>query len=75
LIHEIRLMIFPLLLGKGKRLFDDNAMPAAFKLVKSQATTTGVIMATYARAGEIRTGSFAQQEPSEAELERRRTWK
>lgn len=75
LIDEIRLMIFPLLLGKGKRLFGDNAMPAAFKLVKSQATTTGVIMATYERAGEIRTGSFAQQEPSEAELERRRTWK
>ncbi|RUX20854.1 dihydrofolate reductase [Mesorhizobium sp. M2A.F.Ca.ET.042.01.1.1] len=75
LIDEIRLMIFPLLLGKGKRLFGDNAVPAAFKLVKSQATTTGVIMATYERAGEIRTGSFAQQEPSQAELERRRTWK
>ncbi|TIV57364.1 MAG: dihydrofolate reductase [Mesorhizobium sp.] len=75
LIDEIRLMIFPLLLGKGKRLFGDNAVPAAFKLVKSQATTTGVIMATYERGGEIRTGSFAQQEPSEAELERRRTWK
>ncbi|TPI08671.1 dihydrofolate reductase [Mesorhizobium sp. B4-1-3] len=75
LIDEIRLMIFPLLLGKGKRLFGDNAMPAAFKLVKSQASTTGVIMATYERGGEIRTGSFAQQEPSQAELERRRTWK
>ncbi|RUU48923.1 dihydrofolate reductase, partial [Mesorhizobium sp. M2C.T.Ca.TU.002.02.1.1] len=65
----------PLVLGKGKRLFGDNAMPAAFKLVKSQASTTGVIMATYERGGEIRTGSFAQQEPSQAELERRRTWK
>jgi dihydrofolate reductase len=75
LIDEIRLMIFPLVLGKGKRLFGDNAMPAAFKLVKSQASTTGVIMATYERGGEIRTGSFAQQEPSQAELERRRTWK
>ncbi|TIT45471.1 MAG: dihydrofolate reductase, partial [Mesorhizobium sp.] len=47
LIDEIRLMTFPLLLGKGKRLFGDAAMPAAFKLVKSQASTTGVIMATY----------------------------
>ncbi|BCM21149.1 dihydrofolate reductase family protein [Mesorhizobium sp. J8] len=75
LIDEIRLMIFPLLLGKGKRLFGDDAMPAAFKLVKSQASTTGVIMATYERGGEIRTGSFAQQEPSQAELERRRNWK
>jgi dihydrofolate reductase len=75
LIDEMRLMIFPLVLGKGKRLFGDNAMPAAFKLVKSQASTTGVIMATYERGGEIRTGSFAQQEPSQAELERRRNWK
>ncbi|RUW75906.1 MULTISPECIES: dihydrofolate reductase family protein [unclassified Mesorhizobium] len=75
LIDEIKLMTFPLLLGKGKRLFGDNAMPAAFKLVKSQATTTGVIMATYERGGEVRTGSFAQQEPSEAEIERRRNWK
>ncbi|MDX8500180.1 dihydrofolate reductase family protein [Mesorhizobium sp. VK4C] len=75
LIDEIRLMIFPLLLGKGKRLFGDSAMPAAFKLIKSQTSSTGVIMATYKRDGEIRTGSFAQQEPSEAELERRRNWK
>ncbi|MET3518423.1 dihydrofolate reductase [Mesorhizobium sp. M4B.F.Ca.ET.215.01.1.1] len=75
LIDEIKLMTFPLLLGKGKRLFGDNAMPAAFKLVKSQATTTGVIMATYERGGEIRTGSFAQDKPSDAELERRRNWK
>ncbi|MDX8536080.1 dihydrofolate reductase family protein [Mesorhizobium abyssinicae] len=75
LIDEIKLMTFPLLLGKGKRLFGDNAMPAAFKLVKSQATTTGVIMATYERGGEIRTGSFAQDEPSQAEIERRKNWK
>ncbi|AZO11919.1 MULTISPECIES: dihydrofolate reductase family protein [unclassified Mesorhizobium] len=75
LIDEIRLMIFPLLLGKGKRLFGDGAMPAAFRLTRSQASSTGVIMANYERSGEIRTGSFAQEEPSEAELERRRTWK
>ncbi|WP_217575539.1 dihydrofolate reductase family protein [Mesorhizobium sp. GbtcB19] len=75
LIDEIRLMIFPLVLGKGKRLFGDNAMPAAFKLVKSQVTSTGVIMTTYERSGEIKVGSFAQEKPSEAELERRRNWK
>ena len=75
LIDEIRLMIFPLLLGKGKRLFGDGAMPAAFKLAKSQASTTGVIMATYERGGEIKTGSFAMEQPSEAELERRKNWK
>ncbi|TIR44709.1 MAG: hypothetical protein E5X26_12155, partial [Mesorhizobium sp.] len=59
LIDEIRLMIFPLLLGKGKRLFGDDAMPAAFKLIKSQTTSTGVIMATYERGGGVKTGSFA----------------
>ncbi|TIV92401.1 MAG: dihydrofolate reductase [Mesorhizobium sp.] len=75
LIDEIRLMTFPLLLGKGKRLFGDDAMPAAFKLVKSQATSTGVVMATYERGGEIKTGSFATEQPSEAELERRKNWK
>jgi len=75
LIDEIRLMIFPLLLGKGKRLFGDGAMPAAFKLAKSQASTTGVIMATYERGGEIKTGSFAMERPSEVELERRKNWK
>jgi dihydrofolate reductase len=75
LVDEIRLLIFPLVLGKGKRLFGDGAMPAAFRLTKSQTSTTGVIMATYERAGEIRTGSFAQDNPSEAELERRRNWK
>ncbi|MBN9223055.1 MAG: dihydrofolate reductase family protein [Mesorhizobium sp.] len=75
LIDEIRLMIFPLLLGKGKRLFGDDAMPGTFKLVKSQTSTTGVIMATYVRGGEIKVGSFAQQEPSQAELERRKNWK
>ncbi|TPI34860.1 dihydrofolate reductase [Mesorhizobium sp. B3-1-9] len=75
LIDEIRLMTFPLVLGKGKRLFGDSAMPAAFKLVKSQASATGVIIAIYERAGEIRTGSFAQQDPSEAELEQRKNWK
>ncbi|TPK72546.1 dihydrofolate reductase [Mesorhizobium sp. B2-4-15] len=75
LIDEIRLMIFPLLLGKGKRLFGDNALPAAFKLTKSLTSTTGIIMATYERGGEIKTGSFVTEEPSDAELERRRNWK
>ncbi|WP_095201760.1 dihydrofolate reductase family protein [Mesorhizobium carmichaelinearum] len=75
LIDEIRLMIFPLLLGKGKRLFGDSAMPAAFKLAKSQTSSTGVIIATYERAGEIEVGSFVTGEPSNAELERRRNWK
>ena len=75
LIDEITLLIFPLVLGKGKRLFGDGALPAAFKLTKSLASSTGVIMARYERGGEIKTGSFATEEPSEAEMERRKNWK
>ncbi|CCV15702.1 dihydrofolate reductase family protein [Mesorhizobium sp. STM 4661] len=75
LIDEISLLIFPLVLGKGKRLFGDDALPAAFKLTKSQASSTGVIMASYERGGEIKTGSFATEEPSEAEMKRRKNWK
>lgn len=59
IIDEFRLMIFPLVLGKGKRLFGQATMPAAFKLLSSKTSSTGVIIATYARDGEIKTGSFA----------------
>jgi dihydrofolate reductase len=75
LIDEITLLIFPLVLGKGKRLFGNDALPAAFQLTKSLASSAGVLMARYERGGEIKTGSFAQEQPSEAEIERRRTWK
>ena len=71
LIDEFRLLIFPLLLGRGKRLFGKGAMPAALKLTKSKVSTTGVTINTYVREGEIMTGSFAAQEPSAAEIERR----
>ena len=72
LVDEFQLMIYPLVLGKGKRLFGDGAMPAALRLEKSQASVSGVIIATYRRGGEIKTGSFERAEPSKAELERRR---
>jgi len=75
LIDEISLLTFPLVLGKGKRLFGNGTLPAAFKLTRSQASTTGVIMATYARGGEIKVGSFVPEKPSEAEIERRKNWK
>jgi dihydrofolate reductase len=71
LVDEFQLMIYPLVLGKGKRLFGDAAAPAAFRLESSQATTTGVVIATYRRAGEVKTGSFERAKPSKAEIERR----
>jgi len=56
LVDELRLKIFPLMLGHGKKLFGDGAMPTAFKLVDSVTTSTGVIIATYQQAGYIKTG-------------------
>ena len=72
LIDEFRLWIFPVVVGPGKRLFGDRAPAGALELVDSKLSSTGVVIATYRRAGEIATGSFALEEPSEAEIERRR---
>jgi len=57
LVDEFWLNIHPVILGKGKRLFDNDAMPAAFTLVESTVTPGGVIMANYKRAGEVKTGT------------------
>ncbi len=58
LVDELWLKIFPLTLGTGKRLFGEGTMPAAFKLTHSEQTPSGVIVASYERAGEVKTGSF-----------------
>ena len=62
-----RILIFPVVLGSGKRIFADGAIPAGLRLVDSKAFPTGVLMATYDRAGEIEYGSFALAGPAEAE--------
>jgi dihydrofolate reductase len=59
LVDEYRLWVFPLVIGSGKRLFSDGAVPAGLKLVDSTVSSTGVVIATYEPAGEIVTGSFA----------------
>ena len=61
LVDELRLKIHPLTLGKGKNLWAGGAIPAAFTLVDSLVTSKGVIIANYKRAGEVLTGSFADQ--------------
>jgi dihydrofolate reductase len=71
LVDEFKLKIFPVTVGKGKRLFGEGAIPAGYKLVQSQTTPTGVIVATYTRSGEPKTGSFALEQPSKQEQERR----
>jgi len=56
LVDELRLKIFPLTLGKGKKLFSTGAIPAAFTLQENMVTSTGVIIAYYKRAGAVKTG-------------------
>lgn len=58
LVDELRLKIHPLTLGKGKKLFDEEAYPATFALTGNTVTTTGVILANYKRAGEVKTGTI-----------------
>jgi dihydrofolate reductase len=72
LIDVMRIFTFPITLGKGKRLFAAGTLPAAFTLTYSEVSTTGVIMATYERAGEVKTGSFEFETPTEAEIARRK---
>jgi dihydrofolate reductase len=58
LVDELKLKIHPLTLGKGKKLFDNGTIPAAFTLTDSIVTSTGVIIANYKRAGEVKTGTI-----------------
>jgi dihydrofolate reductase len=58
LVDELWLKIFPVTLRTGKRLFDTGTIPAAFTLINSKISPSGVIFASYKRAGEVKTGSF-----------------
>ena len=58
LVDELRLKIHPLTLGKGKKLFDNGTIPAAFTLIESIVTPSGVIIANYKRAGKVKTGTI-----------------
>lgn len=57
LVDELRLVIYPLTLGQGQRLFANGTIPLAFTLTESSVTSSGVIMANYRRAGEVMTGT------------------
>jgi dihydrofolate reductase len=72
LIDEFWLKIFPITLGSGKRLFGAGSLPVGFKLRESITSPSGVIVASYERAGDVKTGSFALASPTEAELARRK---
>jgi dihydrofolate reductase len=58
LVDEFALLIYPIILGKGKKLFDDTAAPAGFTLAASTTTPSGVIAVSYKRAGDVKTGTI-----------------
>ena len=58
-VDELRLLVYPIVLGRGKRLFDDRGQASAFRLVESTTSPHGVLVTRYLRDGDVRTGSFA----------------
>jgi dihydrofolate reductase len=73
LVDEYRLWIFPVVVGKGKRVFGDDLAAAGLELVDWKSSSTGVLMTTYRKKGPVEIGSFALEEPTEAEVQRRDT--
>ena len=71
LIDWLVLMTFPVLLGRGKRIFDGSQKPSGLRLVDSFVASTGVVTTIYEPAGQVRTGTFATKEPSKDEIELR----
>jgi dihydrofolate reductase len=72
LVDEINVFTFPVLLGRGKKLFNDGARAHAYKLTHSRTSPNGLIFASYVRDGEVKTGSFAQDPPHPTEVARRK---
>jgi dihydrofolate reductase len=74
LIDRLILITFPVLLGRGKTIFDGTQGSGALWLVNHYVSDKGVVFTIYEPAGEVPTGSFVTKEPSEAELARREKW-
>ncbi|MDI6624366.1 MAG: dihydrofolate reductase family protein [Brevundimonas sp.] len=75
LIDQLTLLTFPIILGKGKRVFDGGSRPRAWSLTKTRQNGSGVAAHTYERTDQPPpTGTFEETEPSEAELARRERW-
>ena len=72
LVDELRTLTFPIVLGKGKRLFGGTAQPAGFRLERTKVSPNGVVIASYVRAGAVKTASFQLEQPPPEELERRK---
>ena len=72
LADEYRVWTFPVTLGKGKRFFGEGTQPQNFKLLNITHSSTGVIISAYQPGGDIKMGSFAIENPTDEELERRK---
>ncbi|MFN8391397.1 MAG: dihydrofolate reductase family protein [Bdellovibrionota bacterium] len=71
LIDELNVWTYPLVLGRGKRLFETNSKPSTLRLVKTQTSSTGVVMSRYEPVGEVEPGTMVTTAPSDKELKRR----
>jgi len=74
LVDVLHIWIFPITLGKGKRLFEEGISAQEWKLTESIVSTTGVVIGSYVPNGEVKLGSFVEEKVSEAELARRKKW-
>ena len=61
LVDVLRLVVFPVVLGEGKRLFGEGAIPRTWRLSTQRVSSTGAIMATYERVGDLETGNFVPE--------------
>jgi len=75
LVDELFLLVFPVVLARGKKLIGENAEPGEWQLTDSRISTTGVIISRYVPKGPVHTGSFALGQPTEAEIARREKMK
>ncbi|WP_343689742.1 dihydrofolate reductase family protein [Chitinophaga sp.] len=75
LVDILYTWIYPITLGKGKKLFAEGTVAQQWKLTESLISTTGMILAKYEPDGEVRIGSYVSNEVSDAEIERREKWK
>jgi dihydrofolate reductase len=65
LVDEFRLIVFPVLIGSGKRLFADGTIPVGLRLVETTTTGAGVTVQTYERAGELEYGALGPEQDVE----------
>jgi dihydrofolate reductase len=75
LVDEIKIFMVPVVLGGGKRLFADGSAPHAYKLISSRVSSTGLMIAHYQRAGEVKIGDTAMDKPSKREVARQERMK